>query len=89
MENSNFRTLKRDFNSCQLPSPYDPMTVKTLCSIVDDIEDGKTTLAEFEDYLAENKMGLTPMNERGYKYFGDECLEFVSNVLSYFDSKRR
>ncbi len=89
MEDNNFTILKRDFDSCQLPSPYDPMTLKTLCNIIDDIEDGKTTLNEFEDYLAKNKVGLTPENEREPRYFGDVCLEFVSNVLTYFETKRR
>ena len=89
MENNNFRILKGDFDSCQLPSPYDPMTIKTLCNIVDDIENGKTTLNEFEDYLAKNKMGLTPEDKREVKYFGDQCLDFVSDVLSYFETKRR
>lgn len=82
-----FRTLKRDFDSSQTPSLYDPMTVKTLCQIVDSIQRGEITLNEFDDYLIENHMGRTPIGQRGYKYFGDECYSFVSCVLEYLNTK--
>lgn len=88
MDNS-FETLKRDFDSCQLPDAYDPMTLKTLCKIIDSIQKGETTLAEFEDYLAKNHMELTPLSQRKPALFGDICYSFVSDVLKYFDAKTR
>lgn len=86
MEYSNFKTLKSDFDSCQLPSAYDPMTVKTLCAIVEDIASGKTTLKQFEDFLAANKMGRTPQGERKARPFGDVCYDFVANALTYLSN---
>lgn len=87
--NNFLETLKRDFDSCQLPDAYDPMTLKTLCKIVDSIQRGETTLDEFENYLAKNHMGLTPHDQRKPALFGDICYSFVSDVLMYFDAKTR
>lgn len=87
--NTVFNALKYDFEASQLPSPYDPMTVRTLCQIVDSIQKGEITLNEFEDYLADNGMGLTPRGQRKHKQFGDVCYSFVSNVLSYLETKER
>lgn len=87
--NKNFATLKRDFDSCQLPSPYDPFTVKTLCKIVDSIRSGETTINEFDDYLAKEHMGRTPISQRESMYFGDACYSFVSAVLTYLEAKTR
>ncbi len=82
--NSNFKLIKGDFESSQVPSPHDPQTVRTLCGIVNDIRDGKTTLSEFEDYLSQNNMG------RLHKApcFGDACYSFVANVLKYLENER-
>ena len=87
MEFSSFKTLKSDFDSCQLPSPYDPMTVRALCNIADDIISGKTTLTEFEDFLAANNMGRTIASERLARPFGDVCYDFVSAVVNYMEAK--
>lgn len=87
--NKNFETLKRDFDSCQLPSPYDPFTVEVLCNIADSIRNGETTLKEFEDYLADEHMGLTPPDQREPMDFGDVCYDFVRSVLWYFEDRTR
>ena len=87
--NSLFKTLKNDFATSQMPSPHDPLTVMTLCRIADAIQSGETTLNEFEDYLAENHMGRTPLGQRKPMPFGDACYTFVSDVLTYFDAKTR
>lgn len=83
--NSNFKVIKRDFDSSQVPSPYDPQTVRTLCRIVNDIKEGKTTLKEFEDYLTQNEIGRL----HKVPYFGDACYDFVSNVLQYLENERK
>lgn len=82
----NFEALKRDFDTCQLPSPNDPFTIRTLSRIALEISKGEATLAEFEDYLTNNRMGRTPLEDRAVPEFGDACYAFVSNVLNFLDS---
>lgn len=65
------------------------MAVRTLCHIVDAIQNGETTLNEFEDYLTKENLGRTPKSERKRREFGDACYSFVSDVLTYLEVKSR
>lgn len=85
MENL-LRTLKRDFDSCQLPDAYDPMTIKTLSEIAEKIIDEERSISVLEDFLIANKMGYKPGSTE--PYFGNQCYAFVENVLMYIRCKR-
>lgn len=85
--NRDFEALRNDFNSSQAPTPYDPMTIKTLCRIADSIFAGETTLQEFEEFLRGNRLGITPPEKVQPRPFGDECYSFVYSILEYFWAK--
>lgn len=87
-DNSYFRSLKNDFESSQTPDIDNASTLRTLAHIVDDIRNGKITLTDLENYLANEKLGFTPLYKRDPAYFGDECYDFVYYVLQYLEINR-
>ena len=72
-----FESLKRDYDSSSTPNPYDPITIRTLCSIVNNIHKKNYGIATFEDFVDK---------ELGKGYFAKECKSFVSHVISYLNS---
>lgn len=52
--NQYLQTLKRDYESCQIPSWNDPMTLRTLDNIVHSIKLGHLSLSEFYQFAADN-----------------------------------
>lgn len=83
-----FRALKNDYQASQSPSIDNAATLRTLAHIVEDIRNGKTTLTDLEDYLAKEKIGFTPLENRAPTYFGDDCYDFVYHVLQYLQTNR-
>ncbi len=83
-----FRTLKNDFDASQFPSIDNGATLRTLAHIVEDIRNGKITLTDLEDYLAKEKIGFTPLENRLPTCFGDDCYDFIYHVLQYLQTNR-
>lgn len=65
--------LKRDFDSCQLPNPYDPKTEKTLRDVAINIYNGKYSLQDFYNFTETSLYNGS---------FADACKEFVTNLLA-------
>lgn len=65
-----FATLRRDYESSQVPQWYDPMTIDTLDKIVNSIHLGRYTLDDFESFAKEHL---------GRDEFTWRCLRYVRN----------
>lgn len=70
--NNDLLTLKRDYDSCQLPRWDDPMTLKTLDNIVSSIKFGQLSLDDFLQFVEEHL---------GQGDFAWGCLHYVKNNI--------
>lgn len=70
--NNDFLNLKRDYDCCQRPLWYDPMTVRTLDNIVCAIKQGRISLNDFRQFVSEYL---------GEGDFAWGCLQYVKSNL--------
>ena len=64
--------LKRDFDSCQLPTAHDPATQRTLITIAQFILNKEYTMSEFRNYVDTTFR---------FKQFHDGCINTVNDFI--------
>lgn len=72
--NDDFIMLKREFDSCQLPSVHDPKTNAILGRIAEAINAGEISRSKFDRFADA---------ELGRRYFNEDCKTFMDWVTEY------
>lgn len=72
--NEDYAALKRDYESCQMPTVHNPKTIAVLGRIAEAIYAGEISRADFDGFVD---------RELGDGYFNRDCKAFMDWVVEY------